>query len=52
MTERSCSLSFVAVTVSRDLPWYSYNLALVRARRLLEDRPVSRNTRCGYPPAR
>jgi hypothetical protein len=37
--ERSCSLSHVAVTVSRDVPWYSENLALVRARRLIEDRP-------------
>jgi two-component system, OmpR family, sensor histidine kinase BaeS len=47
---RSCSLSSVAVTVSQDLPWYSDNLALVRARRLIEDRPVSKDARC-YPPA-
>jgi hypothetical protein len=50
--QRSCSLSNVAVSVSRDVPWYSENLGLVRARRLLEDRPVQASVPCEDPFAR
>jgi methyl-accepting chemotaxis protein len=50
--QRSCSLSSVADTLSRDLPWHRENLASVRAGRLLKDRPVVELPACGYPPAR
>jgi hypothetical protein len=50
--QRSCSLLSVSISVSRDVPWYSENLGLVRARRLIEDRPVHPGGRCVRASAR
>ena len=47
--QRSCALQHVAVTVREDVPWYTENFGLVRARRLLEDRPVTTGVRCDSP---